>query len=181
MYTINCHTGEALKHKDDEDALAFSFDHTSLLAVKEPRDLSIGLLTQNVMWLYKKITGDALPPDISRKAAAEALFLAIKKHSSVAPTIERDHTMPATKSRSTRRVARQATRNARSETRHNSPLAGKKLMKVSKQNPRRVGTEGYKSWEKYNSGVTYEKAVEAGARPVDIRWDIEHGFLKVSK
>lgn len=71
-------------------------------------------------------------------------------------------------------------RKPNGERRHNSPYAGKFLVKVSKDNPRREGTAGYKSWEKLKGGkVKYEAAVEAGARPVDIRWDVEHGNLKV--
>lgn len=180
MHTINCHTGEVLRHKDDEQAALFSFYTPATLHAKEPRDINVGLLARNVMWLYSKVTGKELPPDTGRVKAAELLFTAVKKHSTVAPTIS-ENTMPAIKSRSTRRVARQSTRNARRSTgerRHNSPLAGKKLIKQQRENPRREGTEGFKSWNKYQSGVTYEKAIESGARPQDIRWDLDKGYLK---
>src|SRR3954471_16971426 len=173
IFTINCHNGEVLNHPDRDQAAYYSFINSATLIVEKPSDLNIGLLTQNIIWLYNKVTGKSLPPDTTRKEAAQSLFTAIEKHSTAAPTIERDNTMPATKSRSTRRVARQATRsNATKTVRHNSPMAGKKLIKVEKRNPRREGTEGFKSWERWNSGATYEKAIEAGARPQDIRWDI---------
>lgn len=59
-----------------------------------------------------------------------------------------------------------------------SSFSGKKLFKLVKENPRRAGTNGYKSWEKLTSGMTWDAAVKAGARAVDLRWDITHKNLE---
>lgn len=56
-----------------------------------------------------------------------------------------------------------------------SPLAGKKLHKLTDTNPRRAGSHGAKSWEAYRSGTLYETAVANGARPRDIWWDVMVG------
>lgn len=59
-----------------------------------------------------------------------------------------------------------------------SALAGKRLRKLEKKNPRKEGTHGHKSWDAYKSNTKYEKAVEAGARPQDIQWDISKGWVE---
>lgn len=62
-----------------------------------------------------------------------------------------------------------------------SSIRDMKIVKVAKENPRREGTEGYKSWEKIKSGMTYLQAIDAGARNVDIRCDVSKGNLKLVK
>jgi hypothetical protein len=57
-------------------------------------------------------------------------------------------------------------------------LTGKKLKKLKETNPRRAGTFGWHSWNKYESGTLYEDAVKKGARPVDINWDLKHGYVE---
>jgi hypothetical protein len=46
------------------------------------------------------------------------------------------------------------------------------LHKLSKENPRREGTHGFKSWEAIKNGMTYRDAIDAGARNKDIRHDV---------
>jgi hypothetical protein len=134
MYTIHCHTGEALKHKTDDDAVYYSFTKPATLFIKESKDISVGLLIQNILALYKKVTGEPLPPTTSRKVAAEALLTAVKKHSTVAPILERDQTMPAIAKKNTRRVARAAARRS-GEKVTRSVNADKTVTKVERKNP----------------------------------------------
>lgn len=58
-------------------------------------------------------------------------------------------------------------------------LTNHTLHKLVKENPRREGTFGYKSWEKIRNGMTYQDAVEAGARNKDIRHDINMKRLEL--
>ncbi len=46
-------------------------------------------------------------------------------------------------------------------------------------NPRRTGTNGWHSFEivRKNDGLTYAAYIEAGGRPNDLAWDIDHGFV----
>jgi hypothetical protein len=59
--------------------------------------------------------------------------------------------------------------------------AGKNITKLVKENPRRKGTNGFDSFNKIKSGMTYEQYIAAGGRLVDLNWDIEHRYVKVSK
>ena len=58
-------------------------------------------------------------------------------------------------------------------------LTNHTLHKLVKENPRREGTFGYKTWEKIRNGMTYQDAVEAGARNKDIRHDINMKRLEL--
>jgi hypothetical protein len=51
-------------------------------------------------------------------------------------------------------------------------IADKRIYKLVKDNPRREGTEGYKSWEKIKNGMTYDDYLNAGGRNRDLRHDI---------
>jgi hypothetical protein len=66
--------------------------------------------------------------------------------------------------------------NARGRT---SSLAGKTIVKLSADNPRREGTNGWKSWNLIKEGMTYEQFVAAGGRRVDLAWDIKAGHLEL--
>lgn len=61
-----------------------------------------------------------------------------------------------------------------------SVFAGKKITKLTKDNPRREGTLGHKSFSVITSGMTYEKFIEAGGRLVDLKSDVTKGNLKVA-
>lgn len=62
-----------------------------------------------------------------------------------------------------------------------SQFAGKKLSKVAKENPRREGSAGHKSFSVIKNGMTYEQFLAAGGRRTDLDWDVAHGHVKVSK
>lgn len=65
-----------------------------------------------------------------------------------------------------------------------SSMAGKTLFAYSKENPRREGSHG---WKSYNilaaklDGVLYEDYIAAGGRGNDLRWDIDKGWVTLSK
>lgn len=55
-----------------------------------------------------------------------------------------------------------------------------RLYKLVKKNPRREGTNGYKSFELVRNGMTYRQYVEAGGRNNDLRWDVDKGYIVLS-
>lgn len=55
------------------------------------------------------------------------------------------------------------------------------IVKLVKENPRRKGTFGFKSFQKIQNKMTVGKFVEAGGRLRDLHWDVQHGNLKLVK
>jgi hypothetical protein len=66
--------------------------------------------------------------------------------------------------------------NSRGRT---SSFAGKTIVKIAAENPRREGTNGWKSWNLIKDGMTYEQFVAAGGRRVDLAWDLKAGHLEL--
>lgn len=62
-----------------------------------------------------------------------------------------------------------------------SPVADYTVHKLVKDNPRREGTFGHKTWEKIKSGMTAAAIVAAGGRFKDLLWDKEHKHLEFRK
>lgn len=62
-----------------------------------------------------------------------------------------------------------------------SKFTGKRIIKLVKENPRRAGTHGHKSFELIEDGMTYEKYKEKGGRNNDLQWDIDHEYVKLSE
>lgn len=62
-----------------------------------------------------------------------------------------------------------------------SKYAGMVIKKVEKENPRKKGTSGYKSWELLRSGMTYEAYIAAGGVRRDMEWDLDRGWVKLEK
>jgi hypothetical protein len=58
--------------------------------------------------------------------------------------------------------------------------AEKKITKLEKANPHAEGSFRAKSWDKVKNGMKYADAVKAGARAVDIRFDLKNGLIKLS-
>lgn len=61
-----------------------------------------------------------------------------------------------------------------------SKFSSKKITKLVKDNPRRKGTWGWKSFNLIKSGMTYEQYLAAGGRRNDLAWDVRHKNVKVS-
>lgn len=60
--------------------------------------------------------------------------------------------------------------------------AGKYIHRNVKDNPRRVNTHGYNSFELIpnKGGILYEDYIAQGGRNNDLRYDLEHGFVQLS-
>lgn len=58
-------------------------------------------------------------------------------------------------------------------------FSGKRILIVSKSNPRREGTEGYHNWEKYKPDMTYEDYRAAGGGQNHLAYDISKGYIKL--
>jgi hypothetical protein len=61
-----------------------------------------------------------------------------------------------------------------------SKFTGKKIAKLVKENPRRKGSAGFKSFELIKNGMTYEAYIAAGGRRTDLDWGIKHKHVKVA-
>lgn len=62
-----------------------------------------------------------------------------------------------------------------------SQFSGKKIYKVSKENPRREGglAHGWHNWNIYRDGMTYEEFILAHGMANQLRWDLERGFIEL--
>lgn len=49
----------------------------------------------------------------------------------------------------------------------------------AKNNPKREGSRSHGAFGLYKSGMTLQKAVDAGVTVGDIRWDLSHGFIAI--
>jgi len=62
-----------------------------------------------------------------------------------------------------------------------SQYTGQRLTKTQKDNPRREGTSGHKSFGLIRNGMLYEDFIAAGGVRRDLEWDVAHGWVKLSK
>lgn len=76
------------------------------------------------------------------------------------------------------RKAREAGTGVRGRT---SQYAGMVIRKIVKENPRREGTHGYKSYEVIRDGMKFETFITNGGRLKDLAWDISYGRIKMEK
>jgi hypothetical protein len=60
-----------------------------------------------------------------------------------------------------------------------SGFNGKFIFKISKTNPRREGTHGWKSWNLLQDGMSFEEYRKAGGRNNDLQWDLDKGFCEL--
>lgn len=54
-----------------------------------------------------------------------------------------------------------------------------KITLLVKENPKREGTNGYKTFNKYKTGMTVEDFLKKGGTRADLAWDLAHDFIKV--
>lgn len=98
-------------------------------------------------------------------------------------------TMATTKTRRGRKAASKSTRKtgsakgaaASTNGRRGRPseFAGKVITRLVKENPRREGTFGYKSFALIKDGMTYEDYLAKGGRREDLAWDVERKYVAV--
>jgi hypothetical protein len=60
-----------------------------------------------------------------------------------------------------------------------SGFGGMVIHRLVPTNPRREGSEGWKSFNLIKDGMTFEDYRKAGGRNTDLAWDIAHGFTAV--
>lgn len=62
-----------------------------------------------------------------------------------------------------------------------SAFAGKRIVRLVKENPRREGSKGFRNWKLYKKGMTYEQFLDAGGQRGCLAVDIKRGNVKVVK
>lgn len=77
-------------------------------------------------------------------------------------------------------MARKSSKKVAARRGRASTFSGKRITKLTKENPRRKGTIGFKSFNLIKSGMTYEQYLAAGGRRQDLAWDVDHKYVKVS-
>ena len=48
-------------------------------------------------------------------------------------------------------------------------------------NPKRLGSAAYTRYTFYDDGITVNEYFRRGGRPEDIKWDLEHHYIKLEK
>lgn len=81
---------------------------------------------------------------------------------------------------STKKTTKKAAAEKKGTGGRTSEFAGKKITKLAKENPRREGTHGHKSFSLIKTGMTYEQYISAGGRRQDLASDVAKGHLKVA-
>src|SRR4051812_22697932 len=135
--------------------------------------------------LYNKRTGESVKKFASRGQGLNRLWRAISEPQTVEapkPYVDKRQSLKASKAaiKAAKVVGTINPKVEKAAGPRSGKLAGKKLIKKKDSNPRRADTFGWRSWEAYKSGATYEEAIKAGARRVDIDWDIKHGYVEVA-
>jgi hypothetical protein len=54
-----------------------------------------------------------------------------------------------------------------------------KIKIISKENPHRAGTGRFKRWPKYKEGMTVAAALKAGFSPINLRYSVADGHIKI--
>lgn len=60
-----------------------------------------------------------------------------------------------------------------------SKFFGQAIYRKRKNNPRPLGTYGYRSWEIIEDGMFYEAYYSAGGRQRDLKWDLDRDWVRV--
>lgn len=124
-----------------------------------------------------------------RATACKRLMSLAEAHARVIEVEPREKEVKVTEAAPTEVKKAPAPKKAKSETKsegpsrrgRNSAFEGKRLFATQKENPRREGTHGHKSYAvlMQNPGITYEQFVALGGRRVDLAWDFGHDWVKV--
>lgn len=89
-------------------------------------------------------------------------------------------TTKAEKSSSKKARGSKKQRNANGAGR-TSQFAGMRIIRLVKENPRREGSNGYKSWNVIKKGMTYEEFIKAGGNAGSLRKEVALGRVKMKK
>jgi hypothetical protein len=105
------------------------------------------------------------------------LKLAMDQLSSAAKSTKKENKVMAAKKTKQQNAKAAKAKKAAAKSKSNGStrkfaLLDHTLHKLVKDNPRREGTHGFKTWDNIKNGMTYRDAIDAGARNKDIRHDI---------
>lgn len=93
----------------------------------------------------------------------------------------KDRTTKASAKKSGGRKSRGSKKAAANGAGRTSQFAGLRIVRLQKENPRREGSEGWKSWNVIKKGMTYEEFIKAGGSAGSLRKEVANGRIKMKK
>lgn len=141
-----------------------------LIIAHEPADIAKSRVPLDILvQFYNTHTATPIKSFRDRKTAAERLMALAEAKAKIVPSAEKEKEMKT----ETKKKGR------------TSVFSGKviRLAPEIKQNPRREGTNGYKSMQivmAAKNGLTYEEYIRQGGRRVDLAWDLAHNYVVLS-
>ena len=175
-YAVNLTTHEVRAYK----GLPI-FEVGKEVAVLEKAHMS-RIPTPVLVQLYNKVRPERPIQKFRDRKAAESTMYPVLELLGGIPQPGAGKTMPAAAKKSGRKTATKkvaAKKESNGAAGRTSAFAGKKITKLVKDNPRREGTFGFKSFALIKNGMTYEAYLEAGGRRNDLAWDVEHKYVEV--
>jgi hypothetical protein len=133
---------------------------------------------------YNEYSGSTQIKKFSNRAVAERMVSKTKQAMDQFARTASDSTKQQTKKENDD-MSKKATKTASKKTTSNGTtsgsLSGMTLHPKTKENPRREGTNGFKSFAIVlkNPGISYNDYIDKGGRNVDARWDEAHGYLEL--
>ncbi len=129
---------------------------------------------------YNEYSGSTQIKKFSNRAIAERMVSKTKQamdqlaRTAYGSTNKKDTSDMKTKTTKTAAVKKTAGSNG-------SSLSGMTIHPKTKENPRREGTNGFKSFAIVlkNPGISYNDYIDKGGRNVDVRWDEAHGYVEL--
>ena len=76
--------------------------------------------------------------------------------------------------------SKKGSKKSKGSTGRPSAFSGKRITRLVKENPRRKGSAGFKSFSIIKSGMSYEQFLAAGGRRQDLAYDVAHKHVKVA-
>ena len=55
-----------------------------------------------------------------------------------------------------------------------------KIKLLVKSNPKKLGSKSYERFNKYYNGISVGKFLDKGGLSIDLKWDVEHNFIKIT-
>ena len=67
-----------------------------------------------------------------------------------------------------------------SKTRSKRYQRDQKVKLLVDSNPKQIGSKSYKRFNIYYNGITVGEFLDKGGITIDLKWDVEHNFIKIS-
>jgi hypothetical protein len=55
-----------------------------------------------------------------------------------------------------------------------------KIKLLVKSNPKKLGSKSYERFNKYHNGISVGEFLDKGGLSIDLKWDVEHNFIKIT-